>query len=79
MVSFIDMLFTVENESTFICLPCVDKLPLSIRVLLEAAIRNCDGFYTKEEDVHNIMDWQQQQNKAEVSFSPARVLLQDFT
>ncbi|XP_045893534.1 iron-responsive element-binding protein 2 [Micropterus dolomieu] len=59
--------------------PRYDKLPLSIRVLLEAAIRNCDGHYTKEEDVQNILDWQQQQNKAEVPFSPARVLLQDFT
>uniref|UniRef100_A0A8D3EB90 Iron-responsive element-binding protein 2 n=1 Tax=Scophthalmus maximus TaxID=52904 RepID=A0A8D3EB90_SCOMX len=59
--------------------PRYDKLPLSIRVLLEAAIRNCDGFYTKEEDVQNLLDWQQQQNKAEVPFSPARVLLQDFT
>ncbi|CAL1594687.1 unnamed protein product [Knipowitschia caucasica] len=56
-----------------------DKLPLSIRVLLESAIRNCDGFYTKEEDVKNILDWQQQQSRAEVPFSPARVLLQDFT
>ncbi|KAF7650835.1 hypothetical protein LDENG_00119800 [Lucifuga dentata] len=59
--------------------PRYEKLPLSIRVLLEAAIRNCDGFYTKEEDVQNILDWQEQQNKAEVPFSPARVLLQDFT
>lgn len=58
---------------------CVDKLPLSIRVLLEAAIRNCDGFYTKAKDVESILDWQQQQNKAEVVFTPARVLLQDFT
>lgn len=58
---------------------CVDKLPLSIRVLLEAAVRNCDGFFTKEEDVQNVLDWQQQQSKAEVPFSPARVLLQDFT
>uniref|UniRef100_A0A672IL53 aconitate hydratase n=1 Tax=Salarias fasciatus TaxID=181472 RepID=A0A672IL53_SALFA len=59
--------------------PRYDKLPLSIRILLESAIRNCDGFYTKQEDVQNILDWQQQQNKAEVPFSPARVLLQDFT
>uniref|UniRef100_A0A665URJ6 Iron-responsive element-binding protein 2 n=1 Tax=Echeneis naucrates TaxID=173247 RepID=A0A665URJ6_ECHNA len=56
-----------------------DKLPLSIRVLLEAAVRNCDGFYTKEEDVQNLLDWQQQQCKTEVPFTPARVLLQDFT
>ncbi|CAG5957652.1 unnamed protein product [Menidia menidia] len=59
--------------------PRYDKLPLSIRVILEAAVRKCDGFYTKEEDVQNILDWQQQQDKAEVPFSPARVLLQDFT
>uniref|UniRef100_M3ZJ09 Iron-responsive element-binding protein 2 n=1 Tax=Xiphophorus maculatus TaxID=8083 RepID=M3ZJ09_XIPMA len=59
--------------------PRYDKLPLSVRILLEAAIRNCDGFYTKEEDVQNILDWQEQQEKAEVPFSPARVLLQDFT
>ncbi|KAK5867004.1 hypothetical protein PBY51_011528 [Eleginops maclovinus] len=59
--------------------PRYDKLPLSVRVLLEAAVRNCDGFFTKEEDVQNILDWQQQQSKAEVPFSPARVLLQDFT
>lgn len=61
----------------FCCL--TDKLPLSIRVLLESAVRKCDGFYTKEEDIQNILDWQQQQSKAEVPFSPARVLLQDFT
>ncbi|XP_034005140.1 LOW QUALITY PROTEIN: iron-responsive element-binding protein 2 [Trematomus bernacchii] len=59
--------------------PRYDKLPLSIRVLLEAAVRNCDGFFTKEADVQNVLDWQQQQSKAEVPFSPARVLLQDFT
>uniref|UniRef100_A0A3P9MNA5 Iron-responsive element-binding protein 2 n=1 Tax=Oryzias latipes TaxID=8090 RepID=A0A3P9MNA5_ORYLA len=59
--------------------PRYDRLPLSIRVFLEAAIRNCDGFYTTEGDVENILDWQQQQDKAEVPFTPARVLLQDFT
>lgn len=58
---------------------CAEKLPLSIRVLLEAAMRHCDGFYTKEADIQSILDWQQQQNQAEVPFSPARVLLQDFT
>nr|XP_061812547.1 iron-responsive element-binding protein 2-like isoform X2 [Nerophis lumbriciformis] len=59
--------------------PRYAKLPLSIRVLLEAAIRNCDGFYVKEEDVQNILDWEKQQASAEVPFAPARVLLQDFT
>ncbi|MGH0161847.1 UNVERIFIED_CONTAM: hypothetical protein FKN15_072614 [Acipenser sinensis] len=55
------------------------SLPFSIRVLLEAAIRKCDGFYVKKEDVLNILNWRQQQNNAEVPFSPARILLQDFT
>ena len=56
-----------------------EELPWSIRVLLEAAIRKCDGFYIKEEDVRNILDWKHQQNVAEVPFAPARVLFQDFT
>jgi len=55
------------------------KLPLSIRVLLEAAIRKCDGFYVREEHVQNLLAWQEQQNVAEVPFPPSRVLLQDFT
>ncbi|MPC21751.1 Cytoplasmic aconitate hydratase [Portunus trituberculatus] len=59
-----------------------DRLPFSIRVLLEAAVRNCDNFQVKEEDVHNILDWEKKQNVAEgveVAFRPARVILQDFT
>ncbi|KAL7867643.1 hypothetical protein SRHO_G00090270 [Serrasalmus rhombeus] len=59
--------------------PKYERLPFSIRVLLEAAIRKCDGFYVKQEDVQNILNWEKQQNEAEIPFSPARVLLQDFT
>ncbi|KAJ8417127.1 hypothetical protein AAFF_G00283540 [Aldrovandia affinis] len=59
--------------------PRYDALPLSIRILLEAAIRKCDGFYVRKEDVYTILDWQQQQSSTEIPFSPARVLLQDFT
>ncbi|XP_045141629.1 iron-responsive element-binding protein 2 [Echinops telfairi] len=56
-----------------------DALPYSIRVLLEAAVRNCDGFFMKKEDVMNILDWKTKQSNVEVPFVPARVLLQDFT
>jgi len=35
----------------------VAKLPFSIRVLLEAAVRNCDNFNVKAEDVERILDW----------------------
>ncbi|XP_062849702.1 iron-responsive element-binding protein 2 [Trichomycterus rosablanca] len=59
--------------------PKYERLPFTIRVLLEANIRNCDGFYIKQEDVYNILNWEEKQNEAEISFSPARVLLQDFT
>uniref|UniRef100_A0A8C8REY4 Cytoplasmic aconitate hydratase n=1 Tax=Pelusios castaneus TaxID=367368 RepID=A0A8C8REY4_9SAUR len=56
------------------------RLPFSIRVLLEAAIRNCDEFLVKKEDVENILNWNVVQHKSvEVPFNPARVILQDLT
>jgi aconitate hydratase len=58
----------------------VDKLPFSIKVLLENALRNQDGHHFNEKDVHNIASWDAQNpNPVEIPFSPARVILQDFT
>ena len=37
--------------------PRVDSLPYSIKILLESALRNCDEFEVKKEDVENIVDW----------------------
>ncbi|XP_042006400.1 aconitate hydratase, cytoplasmic isoform X2 [Salvia splendens] len=60
--------------------PRIDKLPYSIRILLESAIRNCDGFQVTKEDVEKIIDWEKTSPKlVEIPFKPARVLLQDFT
>lgn len=63
--------------------PKYDQLPYSIRVLLESAVRNCDNFHVLEKDVQSILAWtpdlKQGQNDVEVSFKPARVILQDFT
>ncbi|KAM8960180.1 cytoplasmic aconitate hydratase [Pelodytes ibericus] len=57
-----------------------ERLPFSIRVLLEAAVRNCDEFLVKKKDVENILNWKvTQQDNVEVPFRPARVILQDFT
>ena len=57
-----------------------DRLPYSIRVLLESGIRNCDGFQITSQDVSNLLDWNQNQDKKiEIPFRPARVILQDFT
>lgn len=57
-----------------------DQLPYSIRVLLEAGVRNCDGFQVKQHDVESILDWKETHKKGvEIAFKPARVILQDFT
>lgn len=54
-----------------------DKLPYSIRILLESAIRNCDGFQVTKADVEKIIDWKNTSPKqVEIPFKPARVLLQ---
>ena len=57
----------------------VERLPFSIRVLLESAVRNCDEFQIKKTDVTNILEWESNQNEeddVEVAFKPARVILQ---
>ncbi|XP_058765530.1 aconitate hydratase, cytoplasmic-like [Vicia villosa] len=60
--------------------PRIDRLPYSIRILLESAIRNCDNFQVTKEDVDKIIDWENTSTKqVEIPFKPARVLLQDFT
>lgn len=54
-----------------------DKLPYSIRILLESAIRNCDNFQVTKGDVEKIIDWENTSPKqVEIPFKPARVLLQ---
>jgi aconitate hydratase len=60
--------------------PDVARLPYSLRVVLEAALRNVDGFAVTEEDVLALARWNAKDpGQAEVPFSPARVVLQDFT
>jgi aconitate hydratase len=54
-------------------------LPYSIRVLLEGALRNCDGFLITEKDVRNIAEWKADGERGEIPFRPSRVILQDFT
>jgi aconitate hydratase len=60
--------------------PGLDTLPFSIKVLLEAVLRGCDGFLVTEEDVRRLARWNAASPEAvEVPFRPARVILQDFT
>jgi aconitate hydratase len=59
--------------------PIVKSLPYSIRILLENAIRNYDGFAVTEEHLETILDWKNTAGKKDIPYSPARVLMQDFT
>jgi aconitate hydratase len=83
---------TLETQSgavTYASLPAladdgrlaqIDRLPFSIRVLLENVLRNIDDHLVKEEDVRRLARWNAQAPElVELPFIPARVLLQDFT
>ncbi len=58
----------------------IGRLPFTIRVLVENALRNMDGRIVKEEDVKEIANWKQKYDKPrEIAYYPARVVMQDFT
>ena len=58
----------------------VSKLPVSIRIVLESVLRNCDGQKITQDDIRAIANWQPNGERTEeVPFVVARVLLQDFT
>ncbi|HEX7624941.1 MAG TPA: aconitate hydratase AcnA, partial [Anaeromyxobacteraceae bacterium] len=58
----------------------VRRLPVSIRIVLESVLRNCDGQRVREEDVRALASWKPGEERTrEVPFVVARVLLQDFT
>ena len=58
----------------------IDRLPYSIKVLLESALRNVDNYSVNPEDVEALASWNATEpGGAEIPFKPARVILQDFT
>src|SRR5258705_8409656 len=58
----------------------ISKLPVSIRVVLESVLRNCEGKKITEEDIRSLANWQPNGERTEeIPFVVARVLLQDFT
>jgi aconitate hydratase len=60
--------------------PSVAKMPASLRVVLEALVRNCDGERVSETDVRNLANWRAGAPcDYEIPFPVARVILQDFT
>jgi aconitate hydratase len=58
----------------------VSKLPVSLRIVLESVLRNCDGQKVKEDDVRALANWKPNDERAaEIPFIVARIVLQDFT
>jgi aconitate hydratase len=58
----------------------VARLPFSLKVLLENVLRNEDGVGVRKEDVEAIAKWDHTAEPAnEIAFTPARVIMQDFT
>jgi aconitate hydratase len=58
----------------------ISSLPYSIRILLEAVARQCDGHVVRRQDVENLAQWTAAAPaNVEIPFRPARVVLQDFT
>lgn len=56
------------------------RLPYSLRTILEALLRTCDGYEVTENDIRALATWNAKEPaKAEIPFKPARVVLQDFT
>jgi aconitate hydratase len=58
----------------------VSRLPVSIRIVLESVLRNCDGKKVAEKDVVALANWNAKEPaKEEIPFVVARIVLQDFT
>ena len=58
----------------------INRLPFSIKVLLEAVLRTADGYEVMPEDVERLAGWSPQMAEPfEIPFKPGRVILQDFT
>jgi len=57
----------------------IEKLPFSIRILLENALRNFDDFSVTREAIETLLNWTPQGSDKDIPFKPARVLMQDFT
>ncbi|MBC7503084.1 MAG: aconitate hydratase AcnA [Herminiimonas sp.] len=83
-----DFKITETRKGKFYSLPALEKklgvnlsrLPISIRIVLESVLRNCDGKKVTEEHIHQLANWLPNATRTdEIPFVVARVVLQDFT
>src|SRR3989442_7092065 len=72
--------YRLEALKTAGLAPGLDRMPFSIRILLESVLRNVDGELVTAADVKNLAAWNAAAPQdVELPFMPARVILQDFT
>lgn len=57
----------------------IDKLPFSIKILLEAVLRNYDDYVVTKTDIEALANYDAKAPQGEIPFNPSRVVLQDFT
>src|SRR5258708_1607889 len=58
----------------------ISRLPVSIRLVLESVLRNCDGLKVQEANIQELANWKPTEPRtAEIPFVVARIVLQDFT
>jgi len=57
----------------------VDRLPVCIRILLEGAVRDCDGVAITAKDVEAILDFEKGAGRADINWRPPRVIMQDLS
>ena len=57
----------------------IEKLPFSLRILLENLLRFEDGRFVHANDIKSLAKWTPNGPEKEIAFMPARILLQDFT
>jgi len=57
----------------------IDRLPFSIRILLENVLRNYNGFSITDEHIETLSNWSPEPVDKDIPFKPARILMQDFT
>jgi len=57
----------------------ISGLPFSVRILLENALRNFDGFGVTKEGINVLLNWKPDPGSDDIPYKPARVLMQDFT
>ncbi|OUM90396.1 MAG: aconitate hydratase 1 [Bacillus thermozeamaize] len=71
--AFIYRLASLEEQG----ISFIARLPFSIKILLEAALRQMDGCHITEKDVLNLANWRPSSKSVEIPFKPSRVILQD--